>query len=41
MVFICSVQRLDVLEAVGDAVGDLNDMGMADDIFHAHHDFNE
>ncbi|KAJ1397092.1 Zinc finger, RING-type [Sesbania bispinosa] len=33
--------RLDLLEALEDAVGDLNDMGMTDDIFHAHRDFNE
>ncbi|XP_061361825.1 uncharacterized protein LOC133305585 [Gastrolobium bilobum] len=33
--------RLDILEALEDAVGDLSDMGVADDIFHAHRDFNE
>lgn len=35
------MQRLDILEALEDAVGDLNDMGMADDIFNAQRDFNE
>ncbi|XP_004497754.1 uncharacterized protein [Cicer arietinum] len=33
--------RLDILEALEDAVGDFNDMGMADDILNAHRDFNE
>ncbi|KAE9617559.1 putative transcription factor C2H2 family [Lupinus albus] len=33
--------RLDILEALEDAVGGLSDMGMADDIFHAGRDFNE
>ncbi|KAK7279118.1 hypothetical protein RJT34_24163 [Clitoria ternatea] len=33
--------RLDILEALEDAVGDFSDMGMADDIFHARHEFNE
>ncbi|KAK7344640.1 hypothetical protein VNO77_14514 [Canavalia gladiata] len=33
--------RLDILEALEDAVGDFSDMGMADDIFHARRDFNE
>ncbi|XP_027365560.1 E3 ubiquitin-protein ligase Praja-2 isoform X2 [Abrus precatorius] len=33
--------RLDILEALEDAVGDFSDMGMADDIFHTRRDFNE
>ncbi|CAJ2673659.1 unnamed protein product [Trifolium pratense] len=33
--------RLDILEALEDAVGDFNDMGMGDDILNAHRDFNE
>ncbi|XP_028773494.1 LOW QUALITY PROTEIN: uncharacterized protein LOC114730567 [Neltuma alba] len=33
--------RLDILEALEDAVGDISDMGIAEDIFQAHRDFNE
>ncbi|KAL5067009.1 hypothetical protein RYX36_017896 [Vicia faba] len=33
--------RLDILEALEDAVGDFNDMGMADNILNGHRDFNE
>ncbi|KAK7279113.1 hypothetical protein RJT34_24157 [Clitoria ternatea] len=33
--------RLDILEGLEDAVGDFSDMGVADDIFHARHEFNE
>ncbi|KAF7837344.1 E3 ubiquitin-protein ligase SDIR1 [Senna tora] len=33
--------RLDILEALEEAVGDISDMGVSDDIFHAHRDFNE
>ena len=38
---ISLAQRLDILEALEDAVGDFNDMGMGDDILNAHRDFNE
>lgn len=38
---VSPVQRLDILEALEDAVGDLSNMGVADDIFHAGRDFNE
>ncbi|CAK8570524.1 unnamed protein product [Lathyrus sativus] len=33
--------RLDILEALEEAVGDFNDMGMADNILNGHRDFNE
>ncbi|XP_057742647.1 uncharacterized protein LOC130961040 isoform X1 [Arachis stenosperma] len=33
--------RLDILEALEDAVGDFADLGMGNDIFLAQHDFNE
>lgn len=33
--------RLDILEALENAVGDFNDLGMPDDIRNAHRDFNE
>ncbi|XP_054807177.1 uncharacterized protein LOC129309578 isoform X2 [Prosopis cineraria] len=33
--------RLDILEALEDAVGDISDMGIAEDMFQAHRDFNE
>lgn len=33
--------RLDILEALENAVGDFNDLGMPDDILNAHRDFNE
>lgn len=33
--------RLDILEALEDAVGDLNELGMGDDIFDAQRDFTE
>jgi hypothetical protein len=41
MASISLVQRLDILEALENAVGDFNDLGMPDDILNAHRDFNE
>lgn len=41
MASISPLQRLDILEALEDAVGDLNELGMGDDIFDAQRDFTE
>jgi len=41
MACISPVQRLDILEALEDSIGDFSDMGMADDIFNARRDFTE